>query len=254
MTSMEGRSGLVTAAGDGIGRPSAVAFAAAGANVLVSDLDDGAGEETVRLIRAAGGVAEYLHANAASETDAAALVATVVQLWGSLDFAHNNAGVSTATKPITEQEGGDWERILGVNLIGAMYGMKHQMRQMSAQGNGGAIVNTASTAALSGSWGLSPYVSSKWGLIGLTKTGAIEGAPAGIRVNAFLPGATMTTALQHWSVEVPEQFQHVIDAVPLGRGAGPEEQAEAAVWLCSPGASYVTGIALPVDGGMTIPQ
>lgn len=254
MTSMGGKAGLVTAAGDGIGRCSALAFAAAGARVLVSDLDDDAGQETVRLIREAGGTAEYLHANAADETDVAALVSAVVKLWGALDFALNNAGVSTATKPITDQEGADWVRILGINLIGAMYGMKHQMRQMKSQGTGGAIVNTASTAGLSGSWGLSPYVSSKWGLIGLTKTGAVEGAPDGIRVNAICPGATMTTALRHWSTEVPEQFQTVIDGIPLGRGAEPDEQANAAVWLCSPESSYITGVALAVDGGLTIPR
>lgn len=254
MVSMEGKSGLVTAAGDGIGRASALAFAAAGATVLVSDLDDDAGQETVRLIREAGGTADYLHADAASESDAAALVAKVLQIGGTLDFAHNNAGISTATKPITDQEGAEWERILAINLIGVMYGMKHQMRQMKDQGEGGAIVNTASTAGLSGSWGLSPYVSSKWGLIGLTKTGAIEGSSAGIRVNAICPGATMTTALQHWSEEVPEQFQQVLDAIPLGRGAESEEQAAAVVWLCSSAASYITGVALAVDGGMTIPR
>ncbi len=254
MASMDGKCGLVTAAGDGIGRSGALAFAASGARVLVSDLDDDAGQETVRLIREASGAAEYLHANASDETDVAALVSTVVELWGALDFAFNNAGVSTATKPITDQQGADWVRILGINLIGAMYGMKHQMRQMKIQGKGGAIVNTASTAGLSGSWGLSPYVSSKWGLIGLTKTAAVEGAPDGIRVNAICPGATMTTALKHWSVEVPEQFQTVIDGIPLGRGAEPGEQANAAVWLCSPESSYITGVALAVDGGLTIPR
>lgn len=254
MISMQGASGLVTASGDGIGRASALAFAAAGANVLVSDLDDDTGQETVRLIREAGGTAEYRHADAAIEDDAAALVATVVKRWGALNFAHNNAGISTVTKPITDQAGADWERILAINLIGVMYGMKHQMRQMQDQGKGGAIVNTASTAGLSGSWGLSPYVSSKWALIGLTKTGAVEGAAAAIRVNAICPGATMTTALRHWSQEVPEQFQTVIDAIPLGRGAESEEQANAAVWLCSPGSSYITGVALAVDGGLTIPR
>ncbi len=254
MVSMDGKRGLVTAAGDGIGRASALAFAAAGGRVLVSDLDDDSGEETVRLIREAGGTAAYRHADASDEADVAALVAEVVELWGALDFAHNNAGVSTVTKPITDQDGADWQRILGVNLVGAMYAMKHQMRQLKSQGTGGAIVNTASTAALSGSWGLSPYVSSKWGLIGLTKTGAIEGAPDGIRVNAICPGATMTTALRQWSAEVPQQFQKVIDAIPLGRGSEAEEQADAAVWLCSSESSYITGVVLPVDGGLTIPR
>ncbi len=254
MASMQGKSGLVTASGDGIGRASAMAFAAAGANVLVSDVNDEAGQETVRLIREAGGTAEYLHGNAASEIDAEALVSKVVALWGRLDFAHNNAGISTQTQPITDQVSTDWERIFAVNIIGVMNGMKYQMRQMKLQGGGGGIVNTASTAGVSGTWGLSPYSSSKWAVIGLTKTGAIEGAPAGIRVNAICPGATMTAALTHWSKEVPEQFQRVVDAIPMGRAAQPEEQGNAAVWLCSPGASYVTGVALAVDGGSSIPR
>lgn len=254
MVAMTGSSGLVTAAGDGIGRASAIAFANAGANVLVADIDDDAGRETVALIRDDGGTAEYLHADAASEDDARALVDKVVDLWGTLDFAHNNAGVSTETKPITDQEAGDWERIFAVNLFGTMYGMKHQMRQMRDQEHAGAIVNTASTAAMSANWGLSPYTSSKWAMIGLTKTGAIEGAPDGIRVNAICTGATMTTALRHWADEVPDQFQQVVDGIPFGRAGEPEEQANAAVWLCSSAAAYVTGVALPVDGGMVIPH
>lgn len=254
MGAMDGKNGLVTAAGAGIGRASAVAFAAAGANVLVADVDDDGGNETVRLIEEAGGTAIFRHADAASEDDAKALVDAVVDTWGSLDFAHNNAGISTETKPITEQEVADWERIFAVNLFGMMAGMKHQMRAMQDQGNGGAIVNTSSNAGKSGTWGLSPYGASKWGVIGLTKTAAIEGAPYGIRVNAICPGATMTAALEYWAEEVPEQFQQVVEGIPFKRAGEPREQADAAVWLCSSQASYVTGVALSVDGGSVIPK
>lgn len=252
MGSMKGKSGLVVASGEGIGRASAIAFAAAGANVLVSDVNDEAGQETVRLIREAGGTAEYLHANAASEADMQALVNKVVELWGQLDFAHNNAGVSSHTKPIVEQEGTEWEQAFAVNLFGMMFGIKHQMAQMLRQGTGGAIVNTSSVAGISGNWGLSAYNSSKWGVIGLTKTAAIEGAPDGIRVNTILPGVTLTPALKHWSQQVPEQYQAMVDGIPMRRLAQPEDQANAAVWLCSDAAEYVTGVALPVDGGVSV--
>lgn len=249
---MDDRNGLVTASGSGIGRASALAFAREGARVLVSDIDDAAGHETVELIRAAGGVAEYLAGNAAEEDSAAELVARVVQLWGRIDFAHNNAGISAPNVPITEQTREGWERVFGVNVYGVMFGLKHQMRQMRAQGTPGAIVNTASTAGVSANWGLSPYTSSKWAVLGLTQTAATEGADAGIRVNAICPGATMTAALERWAEEVPEQYEHVVNGIPLKRMASVEEQAEAAMWLCSPGSSYVTGVALPVDGGLTL--
>lgn len=249
---MDGKNGLVTASGSGIGRASAIAFAREGARVLVSDVNDEAGQETVKLIRDAGGTAEYLTANATAESSAEELVAKVVELWGQLDFAHNNAGINVPTAPVTEQTQKGWENLFAVNLFGMMYGMKHQIAQFTKQETTGTIVNTASLAGMSGNSGLSAYNASKWGVLGLTQTAATENAAAGIRINAICPGATLTPAIEHWAAEVPEQYEAVLDGIPMKRMAEAEEQAKAAVWLCSPDSSYITGVALPVDGGVSI--
>lgn len=248
MMTMLGKNGLVTASGDGIGRASALAFASAGARVLVSDIDEAKAAETVALIRENGGTADLLVADASKEDSAIALVEAVVARWGSLDFAHNNAGIGAANAPFTDQEGETWERLLQLNVIGTMYGLKHQLRQMYEQG-AGSIVNTASLAGKSGNPGLSAYAATKWAVIGMTKTAAAEAALQGVRVNAICPGGTMTAALQGWKETSPAAFEAVAERIPLGRMALPEEQANAAVWLCSEAASYVTGVALNVDGG-----
>ena len=252
MTLMAGKNGLVTASGGGIGRVSALAFAREGARVLVSDIDDDAGRETVDMIRSAGGTAEYLAGDAAEESSAIALVDRVVELWGRLDFAHNNAGIGSPTKPVSEQEGSDWERAFRINLFGMMYAMKHQIRRFQEQKTPGAIVNTASIAGVSANAGLSPYNSSKWGVLGLTQTAATENAADGIRINAIMPGATLTAAIEKWAAEVPDQYEGVLNGIPMKRMGTPDEQANAAVWLCSEQASYITGVALPVDGGLVL--
>lgn len=248
MGSMQGKSGLVTASGDGIGRAAAIAFAREGANVLVSDINEAKAAETVEMIRAAGGTAEYLLADASKEEAAEALVARVVELWGALDFAHNNAGIGAPNAPFTEQEGPVWERMFSLNVHGTMFMMKHELIQMQKQGHG-AIVNTASLAGKSGNPGLSAYTATKWAVIGMTKVAASENAAQGIRVNAFCPGGTLTAALAGWKESSPEGFQAVADRIPMKRMATPEEQAESAVFLCSDAASYITGVALSVDGG-----
>jgi len=249
---LDGRAGLVTGAGSGIGRASALGFAAEGARVVVSDIDIGSGQETVRQIQLAGGEATFIRADTSREDDVQALVAATVAVFGRLDWAHNNAGLAAPTRPITEQQREWWDRVLGIDLLGVMFGLKHQIIQLRAQGEGGAIVNTASTAGLTAQYGLAPYTSAKWGVIGLTKTAALEYAGAGIRVNAICPGMTATPAVESWAQSVPEQAEAVRRRIPIGRIATPEEQANAAVWLCSPKASYITGVALPVDGGDTI--
>ncbi len=249
---MEGKNGLVTASGSGIGRASAIAFAREGARVLVSDVDDDTGQETVELIRQASGTAEYLSGNAAEEASAEQLVAKVVELWGRLDFAHNNAGINVPTMPVTEQTQAGWERVFAVNLFGVMFGLKHQIKRFKEQQSPGAIVNTASLAGMSGNWGLSAYSASKWGLLGLTQTAATENAADNIRVNAICPGATLTAALEKWAAEAPDQYHAVLDGIPMKRMATADEQANAAVWLCSSQASYITGVALPIDGGVSI--
>lgn len=249
---MEDKNGLVTASGSGIGRASAITFAREGACVLVSDVDDDAGQETVELIRQAGGTAEYLAGNAAEEDSAEQLVSKVVELWGRLDFAHNNAGINVPTMPVTEQTQAGWERVFAVNLFGVMFGLKYQIKRFKEQQSPGAIVNTASLAGMSGNWGLSAYSASKWGVLGLTQTAATENAADNIRVNAICPGATLTGALEKWAAEAPDQYQAVLDGIPMKRMATAEEQANAAVWLCSSQASYITGVALPIDGGVSI--
>ena len=249
---LDDRAGLVTGAASGIGRASALAFAAEGAKVAVSDIDDRAGEETVELIRAAGGEAFYLHADASSEPDVAALVAAVVERYGRLDWAHNNAGVGSPVVPVVEQTGEWFNDVLRLDLVGMMFALKHEVAQMLAQGQGGAIVNTASNAGLIGVVGMSPYVAAKAGLIGLTRTAALESAAFGIRVNALCPGMVATPAVAAWALEVPEHAKAVEASIPMQRISTPEEQANVAVFLCSDKASYITGVALSVDGGQMV--
>lgn len=243
-----GKSGLVTAAGDGIGRASALAFARAGARVLISDISAEGLEETARLIREVGGQVEIMVADASSEQAAEAMVARVVELWGSLDFAHNNAGIGAANSPFADQDRAAWERMFSVNVFGTMVFMKHELRQMELQGFG-AIVNTSSMSGKSGSPGLSPYNASKWAVNGMTQTAALEYAARGIRVNAICPGATVTTALRVWKESSPAAYEAVAASIPMRRMSEPNEQAAAAVWLCSPQASYITGTLLNVEGG-----
>lgn len=245
---LEGKSGLVTAAGDGIGRASALAFAAAGARVLISDISADGLEATARLITDAGGTVETMVGDASSEDVAESMVARVVELWGSLDFAHNNAGIGAANSPFTEQDRAAWERMFSVNVFGTMVFMKHELRQMELQGSG-AIVNTSSLSGKSGSPGLSPYNASKWAVNGMTQTAALEYAAKGIRINAICPGATVTTALRTWKESSPDAYEAVAASIPMRRVGEPAEQAAAAVWLCSPQASFITGTLLNVEGG-----
>jgi NAD(P)-dependent dehydrogenase (short-subunit alcohol dehydrogenase family) len=243
------RAGIVTAAGNGIGRASALAFAASGSAVLVTDVDDDAGNATVELVRAAGGEASFLHVDVSDEAQVAAMVATCVDRYGRLDWAHNNAAAGAPAAPITEQRRSSWERVLGVTLIGTMLCLKHELLRM--QRGGGAIVNTASTAGLAALVDQSPYVSAKWGVVGLTKTAALENASFGIRVNAICPGMTSTGAVQHWATTDPGGHDAMLARIPLGSPADPADQAAAAAWLCSDAARHVTGVALAIDGGLT---
>jgi NAD(P)-dependent dehydrogenase (short-subunit alcohol dehydrogenase family) len=245
---LEGRAGLVTGAGSGIGRASAMAFAAEGARVVVSDIDQASGTETVRMIHDAGGAATFMLCDVSVEEQVKELVAEVVDAYGRLDWAHNNAGIGNPNASLAEMDTDAWNRTLGIDLAGVFFCMKHEIPAMIANG-GGAIVNTSSAAGLRGSPGLSPYTASKWGVNGLTKTAALEYASQGVRINAICPGPTLTPVLERWMKEAPERFAAAGANVPIGRLSRPEEQASAAVWLCSDKASYITGITLPVDGG-----
>jgi NAD(P)-dependent dehydrogenase (short-subunit alcohol dehydrogenase family) len=243
---MDGKAGLVTGAASGIGRACALRFAAEGAAVVVADLELGreGGEQTVRLIEEAGGRAQFFACDVASSEANEALVARVVESYGRLDFAHNNAGIGVhALLADTSDE--DFDRVIAVNLRGTFLGMKFQIRQMLGAG-GGAIVNTASNAGLRGVKLLSAYAASKHGIVGLTKNGAIEYADDGIRVNAVCPGAIVTPLMSN---ESPERQQEILAPQAMSRFGTPAEVAAAVVWLCSDEAAFITGIAMPVDAG-----
>jgi NAD(P)-dependent dehydrogenase (short-subunit alcohol dehydrogenase family) len=243
---MEDKAGLVTGAASGIGRACAIRFAQEGAAVVVADLERSrqGGEQTVRAIEEAGGRAEFFACDVAESADNEALVARVVERYGRLDFAHNNAGIGVH-RPLHETTDEDFDRVIAVNLRGTFLGMKFQIREMRKSG-GGAIVNTSSNAGTHAVKLLSAYTASKHGILGLTKNGAVEYADDGIRVNAVCPGAIMTPLMSN----EPEQRQREILAPQaMSRFGDPAEVAAAVVWLCSDDASFVTGAALPVDAG-----
>jgi NAD(P)-dependent dehydrogenase (short-subunit alcohol dehydrogenase family) len=246
---MAGRVGLVTGGASGIGRACAVRFATEGAAVVVSDRPEAVegGEETVEQILAAGGEAEFFPCDVSSAAGNAGLVAHVVRRHGRLDFAHNNAGIGVHHL-LHETSDEDFDRVIAVNLRGTFLGMKHQITQMLTQPmpRRGAIVNTSSNAGLMAVARLGAYTASKHGIIGLTKTGAVEYANDGIRVNAVCPGAIMTPLM---SGQPPERQAEILAPQAMTRPGDPAEVAAAVVWLCSEEASFITGVALPVDAG-----
>ncbi|MBV9047905.1 MAG: SDR family oxidoreductase [Solirubrobacterales bacterium] len=244
--SMLEKAGIVTGAASGIGRASAIRLAREGASVVVADLESAraGGEETVKLIADEGGEAEFFPCDVASATDNEAVVARVVARFGSLDFAHNNAGIGVHSL-LHETSDEDFDRVIAVNLRGTFLGMKHQIRQMLTQRRG-AIVNTSSNAGLRAVMLLSAYAASKHGILGLTKNAAVEYANDGIRVNAVCPGAIMTPLM---SQQPPDRQAEILAPQAMARFGEPEEVAAAVVWLCSEEASFVTGIAMPVDAG-----
>lgn len=244
---MEGKSGLITAAGSGIGRASALAFANAGAKVIVSDVNEVAGNETVEIIKDNGGEATFFKCDVADEAQVKQLVDITVSTYGQLDFAHNNAGLSFSQGRIGDTDYGDWQKTIKLTLDSVFLGMKYQVKAMAKTG-GGAIVNTASGTGLEGAPNMSPYTAAKFGVVGLTKSVALEYGKDNIRINAIAPGATLTPALEGWAKSAPDQYEAVLHTIPLGKMASPEDQANAAMFLCSNLATQISGVVLPVDG------
>lgn len=245
---MEGKAGVVTGAGGGIGRAGALAFARNGAKVVVSDFDEASGRETVALIREAGGEAEFFQCDVGDESQAKALVDFTVETYGALDYAFNNAGISGTFAPIGEMDAADFERVLKVNLLGVFNCMKHEVLAMGDRG--GAIVNTSSSNGLIGIPRNPSYNASKFGVIGITKNVAIDYGPQGIRVNALAPGPTATPMLVGaFENQPPEVKEATLAKLPMRELVEPEDQGNAAVWLCSDQAKMITGTTLCVDAG-----
>ena len=247
----EGKAALVTGAGGGIGRATALAFAREGARVLVSDIDGGGDDETARLVADAGGTAVHFACDVTQPAEVEALVAAATDAFGRLDCAHNNAGIEGVYGRTADCDEENFDRTCAVNLKGVYLCLKAELSRMRDSGQGGAIVNTASVAGVEGAKNLPAYVASKHGVMGLTRTAALEYATRGIRVNAVCPGPIRTRMLEAIMEENPRMEPAMIAAVPMRRLGAPEEIAEAVVWLCSDRASYVTGQGLVVDGGFT---
>ena len=247
---LSGKVALVTGGASGIGRATALTFAREGAKLVIADMNIDGGQQTVHMITEHGGEAIFVQVDVSRAAEVEAMISTTVQTYGRLDCTHNNAGIGASPRVrLHELPEESWDRVLGINLKGVWLCMKYEIIQMLKQG-GGTIVNTASIMGLVGSWSRSgAYNASKHGVVGLTKTAALEYATAGIRVNAVCPGYSRTPLIESALTSQPEMEAQIVARHPVGRMGRPEEIAEAVVWLCSDAASFVTGHTMTVDGG-----
>jgi NAD(P)-dependent dehydrogenase (short-subunit alcohol dehydrogenase family) len=249
--SFENKVALVTGAAAGMGLATAKAFAEAGAVVVLADFkEDAVKVETQKLV-AAGRKAIAVRCDVGDDGQVAAMVDRAVAEFGRVDAAFNNAGVMARIAPTADSTREEWDRVIGINLRGVWSCMKYELRQMQRQGSG-AIVNNASVGALTGNPGIGSYIASKHGVVGLTRTAALEYIKQGIRVNAVNPGLIDTQIARDVVNGDEHAYADIAKNVPIGRAGRPEEIASVVLWLCSPGASYVVGHSITVDGGMTI--
>jgi NAD(P)-dependent dehydrogenase (short-subunit alcohol dehydrogenase family) len=247
-TELHGKIAIVTGGTSGIGRDTAVLFAKAGVKVVVAGRREIEGKETVEMIRATGAEGLFVKTDVSRASDVNALVRKTVEKFGRLDIAFNNAGVEETFVPIAEQSEENWDRIIDINLKGTWLSLKYEIQQMLKQGDGGAIVNMASVAGLIGAPGSAAYAASKHGVMGLTKSAALEIARNGIRVNAVCP-AVIETPMGDRLFGEPEMHKFALGLHPIGRFGTPVEIAEAVVWMCSDRASFMTGQSIVLDGG-----
>jgi NAD(P)-dependent dehydrogenase (short-subunit alcohol dehydrogenase family) len=245
---LDGKVAVVTGGSSGIGRATALLMAKEGARVMVADVQQDMGEETAHLIKQSQGEARFFKCDVSNKDAVEEMVAKTIEAFGRLDCAFNNAAIEGASARLDKYPDDEWDRVLRIDLTAVWYCMRAEIKQMLAQG-GGAIVNTSSDAGLLGVRGVAAYAAAKHGVVGLTRSAALEYARQNIRVNAVCPGPIETPMLGRLMDVQPRARDAFVRSQPVGRLGKPEEIGEAVVWLLSDRASFVTGVPMPVDGG-----